>query len=318
MYSALEQEYQKSICARSIDLLNRLANKEGYTVTSLPEVRLLRSNRPLASTPVLYEPGIVFVCQGRKRGYLGEQIYLYDAQHYLAVSVPVPFTMETDATEDEPLLAIYITIDMKVLADLILTLDELVVPQVAEPACMLSTPLEPKLAEAVLRLLEALASPVESVVLGHAILSEIYYRVLTGPQGKTMRAALLAKGRFGKLAKAIRRIHESYHERINVDGLAAEAGMSVPSFHSHFRAVTNASPIQYLKTVRLHQARLLMLRENKSASAACMDVGYGSPSQFNREFKRLFGLTPREEVMRMRSSFAWPRASGKSTWVSSH
>ncbi len=96
-----------------VALLENLAPREGYNLTGLDSVRLLRSDRPLARTPVLYDPGIVIVCQGRKRGYFGEQIYLYDEQHYLAVAVPVPFTMETDATPERPLLAIYLHLDFR-------------------------------------------------------------------------------------------------------------------------------------------------------------------------------------------------------------
>ncbi|MCR3857277.1 AraC family transcriptional regulator, partial [Pseudomonas aeruginosa] len=103
---------------RMVALLENLAPQEGYNLTGLDSVRLLRSDRPLARTPVLYDPGIVIVCQGRKRGYFGEQIYLYDEQHYLAVAVPVPFTMETDATPERPLLAIYLHLDFPLAAGL--------------------------------------------------------------------------------------------------------------------------------------------------------------------------------------------------------
>ncbi|KAG1390916.1 hypothetical protein G6F58_012844 [Rhizopus delemar] len=107
-----------------VGLLQTLAVEEGYTLTPLPGVRLLRSNRPLARTPVLYDPGIVIVCQGVKRGYLGGQVYQYDAQHYLAVSVPVPFTRETEAAEQAPLLAIYLHLDLQLAADLLIELGE--------------------------------------------------------------------------------------------------------------------------------------------------------------------------------------------------
>ena len=251
-----------------VALLKRLAPGEGYTSTALPDVRLLRSDRPLASTPVLYEPGIVIVCQGRKRGYWAEQVYLYDAQHYLAVSVPVPFTMETDASADEPLLAIYFSLDLTVLAALALQVDELTGSPRSAPVGMFSTPMDDALAATVLRFLEAISSPVEAVLLGPAIVREIYFRVLTGEQGASMRAALASQGQFGKIAKAVRRIHASFAERLSVDRLAREAGMSIPTFHAHFRTVTQSSPLQYLKSVRLHQARLLMLRNELTASAA--------------------------------------------------
>jgi AraC-like DNA-binding protein len=267
---------------------------------------------------VLYEPGIVIVCQGRKRGYWANRVYLYDAQHYLAVSVPVPFTMETEASATEPLLAVYMTIDLAVLAQLALELDELTPSVPAEPVGMLSTPMDEALAQTVLRFLEVMNSPLESCLLAPAIVREIYYRVLTGKQGATLRAALASQGQFGKIAKALRCIHASFGERLTVERLAGEAGMSVPSFHAHFRTVTHSSPMQYLKCVRLHQARLLMVREGQTASAACLEVGYESASQFSREYKRLFGLSPGNEVTRLKSSFAMPRLEGTQVWVASH
>jgi AraC-like DNA-binding protein len=310
----MESRQQETMVA----LMKRLAPREGYTLTALEDVRFLRSDRPLASTPVLYEPGIVIVCQGRKRGYWADQVYLYDAQHYLAVSVPVPFTMETDASADEPLLAIYLTMDFTVLAKLALELDELSAPSPAQPVGMVSTPLDDALAQTVLRLLEAMSSHVESRLLAPAIVREIYYRVLSGEQGASLRAALSSRGRFARIAKAVRRIHATFGERLTVERLAGEAGMSVPTFHAHFRTVTHTSPMQYLKSVRLHRARLLMLREDKTAAAASFEVGYESASQFSREFKRLFGSSPGDEVVRLKSSFAMPRLPGEQVWVASH
>jgi len=304
--------------ARMAALLKQLAPSEGYTPTPLAGVRFLRSDRPLASTPVLYEPGIVIVCQGRKRGLWADQVYLYDAQHYLAVSVPVPFTMETDASADEPLLAIYISLDFTVLAALALQLDELTESARGAPVGMFSTPMDDALAQSVLRFLEAMRSPVEAVLLGPAIVREIYFRVLSGEQGASMRAALASQGQFGKIAKAVRRIHGTFGERLTVERLAREAGMSIPTFHTHFRAVTQSSPMQYLKSVRLHQARLLMLRNGKTASAASIEVGYESASQFSREFKRFFGLAPGDEVARLRASFAMPPVPDPQGWVTSH
>ena len=304
--------------ASMVELLKRLAPREGYTSTPLPDVRFLRSDRPLASTPVLYEPRIVIVCQGRKRGLWANQVYLYDAQHYLAVSVPVPFTMETDASADEPLLAIYFSLDLIALAGLALQVDALTESSRTAPVGMFSTPIDDALAQTVLRFLEAMSSPIEAVLLGPAIVREIYFRVLIGEQGASMRAALASQGQFGKIAKAVRRIHTTFGDRLTVDRLAREAGMSIPTFHTHFRAVTQSSPMQYLKSVRLHQARLLMLRNEKTASAASVEVGYGSASQFSREFKRFFGLSPSDEIVRLKSNFAMPPLPVGQGWVTSH
>jgi AraC-like DNA-binding protein len=307
-----------SLRQRMVTLLGQLAPTEGYTATTIPNIRLLRSDRPLANTPVLYEPGIVFVCQGRKRGIWGGRTFVYDAQHYLAVSVPVPFVMETDASAAEPLLAIYLTLDLSVVADLALQLNGLLGPTTGEPVSMLSTPMDPRLSGCVVRLLEAIASPVESVVLAPSIVREIYFRVLSGEQGPALRAALSNQGRVARIGKAVRKIHGAYNEALDIEHLAAESGMSVSTFHTHFKDITHTSPLQYLKSVRLHKARLLMLRENMTAGAAALRVGYESSSQFSREFRRLFGTSPVSETERLRRSFAMPEMPWEELWVSSH
>jgi AraC-like DNA-binding protein len=302
-----------------VSLLRALAPEEGYNLTVLPDVRILRSDRALLRTPVLYDPGIVIVCQGRKRGYFGGHVYLYDEQHYLAVAVPVPFTMETDATPEHPLLAIYMHLDFRVAAELMVQIDRERMPaQNDAPQSMMSSPMDAALRASVLRFLEAMNKPLDAAILGPALVRELYFRVLTGAQGNAMRAALAMHGQFGKIGKALRRIHASYAEPLDLPQLASEAGMSAPTFHSHFKAITRTSPMQYVKSTRLHQARLLMVRQGITAEAASHAVGYASPSQFNREFKRLFGLTPAAETKRMLESFALPPAYAASDYVSSH
>ncbi|OON38088.1 AraC family transcriptional regulator [Izhakiella australiensis] len=305
------------IASQMVALLHQLAPREGYNLTPLADVRFLRSNRPLMRTPVLYEPGIVIVVQGRKRGFWGDEVYLYDARHYLAVSVPVPFTMETDASDAEPMLAIYIRLDFSMAAELMLQLGESGIATAA-PKSMVSSPMDDAMSRSVLRFLQVMAAPLDAEMLGQAMLRELYYRVLTGAQGHELRAALSLQGQFGKVARALKKLHAEYDAHLDVAALAKEAGMSLPTFHSHFKSVTDTSPMQYLKTTRLHQARLLMLRNDLTASAASAQVGYESVSQFNREFKRLFGLTPVNEVARMRRNFALPAASVASGFVSSH
>lgn len=261
-----------------VSLLLSLAPDEGYNLTALPSVRVLRSNRALSRTPVLYDPGIVIVCQGRKRGYFGDRLYLYDERHYLACA---PKRMEA-------------------------------------PRSMTSTPMDDAMQTSVLRFLEAMHRPLEAAVLGQGLLRELYFRVLTGAQGGSMREALAMRGQFGRIGRSLRLIHAAYAQPLDVPRLAEEAGMSIPSFHSHFKAITQVSPMQYVKSTRLHQARLLMLRHDLTAEAAGHAVGYTSASQFTREFKRLFGLTPAAEAKRMRESFAIPEAFDGATYVSSH
>lgn len=310
----IENEAQATIA-----LLHALAPREGYNLTPLPDVRILRSDRPLARTPVLYDPGIVIVCQGRKRGYFGQQVYLYDEQHYLAVAVPVPFTMETEASADRPLLAIYLHLDFQLAADVALQLDRHPHPHPSpRPQSLMSSPMDAPLRSSVLRFLQAMNDPLEATILGQALVRELYFRVLTGPQGAVLREALAMRGQFGRVGKALRYVHAHYARPIDLARLAQEAEMSPPTFHSHFKGITQTSPMQYLKSIRLHQARLLMVRQDMTAEAAAHAVGYASTSQFNREFKRLFGTTPAAEARRMREQFAIPPAHAGAVFVASH
>jgi len=285
-------------------LLKQLAPHEGYTCSLLDGVRFMRADRPLGRTPVLYEPSIVIVCQGHKRGYLADQVYNYDAQHYLVLSVPLPFSTETTASPDEPLLAISVGLDMMAVADLVTELGDQEKGTVTAPEGMVSLPLDATLADTTLRLLRALSSPVEARVLGSGIVRELCFRVLMGERGGAIRAALANHGNFVRISRALRRIHNDYAQPLDVSLLANEAGLSVPTFHAHFKTFAKTSPIQYIKSVRLHQARLLMIRDQLTAAAAAARVGYESPSQFNREFKRLFGRSPGEEAREMRATFS--------------
>jgi AraC-like DNA-binding protein len=290
---------------RIVGLIKRLAPNEGYTASMLEGVSFMRSNRSLGRTQVLYEPCIVLVCQGYKRGFLGNEVFLYDANHYLVLSVPLPFSTETEATPDEPFLAVTLRLDPGMTTDLMLAVDATDAEPRATPRGIYSTPFNSRLSSALLRLLEALGSTLEARIVAPLVMREIFFLVLNGEQGDAMRASLAATGHFSQIARALRRIHADYDTRIDVDALCRESGMSVPTFHRHFKAMTHTTPIQYLKSTRLHQARLLMIRTGLTAAAASARVGYESPSQFSREFKRLFGRAPKEEVAQMKTPFAW-------------
>jgi AraC-like DNA-binding protein len=285
---------------RMIALHNKLAPNDGSIQTLVDDVRLSRTTQPATKSPAMYEPCIAIALQGHKRTHFGTDILQFDADHYLVVAVPMPFTATIQASEENPFLGISIRIDRTTLADLMFAIDQNDNEVPAMPKGMMTTRMDDRLRDTVLRLLEVLNSPLEARVLGPGIVREICFRVLMGEQGAAMRAALTSQGQFGRIAKALRRIHADYAAEIDVGMLAAEANMSVPAFHVHFKSVTHCSPIQYLKSARLHQARLLMARSDITAQSASAQVGYESPSQFSREFKRYFGRSPSEEVHAMR------------------
>ncbi|MDA3786725.1 MAG: AraC family transcriptional regulator [Deltaproteobacteria bacterium] len=286
---------------RLVELLDSLATVEGPSPSILEGVQLIRSNRYTPPIPIIYDPCIVIVGQGRKIGYLGDQVYTYDPYNYLVLSVPLPFVCETKASPEEPLLAVSMRVDPATLGELLMEMDDDRVVSGQVPRGIYSTPLTGELIEATVRLLECLRSPADSRILGPQAIREIIYRVLCGEQGGALRAVAARHSRFSQIARVLRLIHTEYHHELNIDALAREAGMSVSSFHHNFKAVTSASPLQYLKSIRLHKARMLMVQDGLNASTAAGRVGYESASQFSREYKRHFGSTPADEAAKRRS-----------------
>ncbi|WP_394837646.1 AraC family transcriptional regulator [Pendulispora rubella] len=285
-----------------VSLLEALTYQQGMQPSALPGVNLMRADT-MCRQPVVYEPSIVIIAQGRKIGYVGERLYTYDANNYLVLSVPLPFECETYAAPGEPLLGLSISVSLGMLGELLLEMDDRT-PSTETISSIYATPLTEELTGAAVRLLEALRSPAESRILGPQIVREITYRVLCGEQSGALRAVATRQGHFAQIGKVLRRIHENYAEAFQVEDLAREASMSVTTFHQHFRAVTSTTPLQYVKTIRLHKARLLMAQQGVSANSAARSVGYESASQFSREFKRFFGDTPSEEAARMRAFLA--------------
>src|ERR1700712_119341 len=280
-----------------------LAPEEGMTPSLLEGVAFGRSNRCVPRTPALYEPCILVVCQGRKRGYFGDQVVDYGAGQFMVASVPMPFEGESFASPEQPLLVMKVKLDLAMVADLVLALDSAGDSGVAAES-LVSAPIDAPLGESVVRLLRALQSPLEARLFGASLMREVCFRVLTGPKGPALRAALAQRGHFGQIAKALHRIHVDFHQRLDIDTLAQEVHLSAAAFHAHFKTVTATSPIQYLKATRLHKARLLMIQDGVSASRASSRVGYESASQFSREFKRLFGRTPVEEQRLVHAAYA--------------
>src|ERR1700739_414901 len=226
---------------------------------------------------------------------------LYDSRNYLVLSVPLPFDCETVGTSTKPMLALAIRVSPVAVAEILLEWDTPWPPTSFLPRGIESAPLTPELTDAALRLAKCLPSPVESRVLGPAIIREIIYRVLCDRPGDALRALATPRSNFSQIARSLRRIHSDYHEDLDVASLAREASMSVSTFHANFKGVTSKSPLHYLQTIRLHKAQTLIAGGIPVAEAA-HQVGYESPSQFSREFKRLFGRTPKEIANPPRSS----------------
>lgn len=301
---SLIDELQRAI----ISLLHKLAIEERSTlptkddeavVTPIPGVTLLKVSENIPRVPVFYEPSIVFVAQGRKRGYLGKHTFQYDPNTYLVLSAPLPFECETEASPENPLLAVYVRIRKEIIAELLTNLPQELDDLPDDTSHNIAaTPLDLRLSGSLLRLLDAMQSENDARILGPQIVKEILYRVLTGPQGFNLRAMLGFDGHFSQITRVLNQIHNNYAKSWSVAQMAQGAGMSPSVFHQHFKSVTSTSPVQYLKAIRLHKARTLMIEEGIGASAAASRVGYESPSQFGREFKRFFGHSPMAGAVR--------------------
>ena len=286
---------------RMVALLREMARVEGMQATSLPGVKLVRADRSYPRTPVMYEPSLVILASGRKRGYVGSHAFVIDASHYLVLSVPLAFEVETDVTvAGEGVLGVSVRVDLPTLSELTMRMDRRRGGLPEDQRGVVATPLDEALSEAAVRLLECLRSPVDTAVLGPGIVREMVYRVLSGPQGGMLWALLGLHGQLAQIHGVLQRIQANPAKSLDVPAMAADAGMSVSAFHHHFKAVIGTSPLQYLKTLRLHKARMLMLHDRLGAAQAADRVGYESASQFSREFKRFFGRTPTHEIEAVR------------------
>jgi AraC-like DNA-binding protein len=286
---------------RLADLLSELAIHEGTHPTLIEGVEVTRRTKSSPRTPVVYQPNIVIVGRGQKRGYLGDEVYQYDPYNYLVLSVPLPAECEWEASPLDPLLIVAVNVDPTMLGEMLLEMDEPLPPVGPTPRGMSTTPMSDELGGAVIRLLECLKSPLDSHMLGRQTVREIVYRVLLGEQGGALRALASRDDHFTRIARVLKIIHSEYAKPLGAPELARRAGMSVSAFHNSFKLVTASSPLQYVKRIRLDHARRLMAHDGFNASTAARAVGYESPSQFSREFKRLFGVTPVEEAEHTRA-----------------
>jgi AraC-like DNA-binding protein len=280
---------------RMVQLLKKLTTEEGLRPSNLEGVLLARVDRSHGRMAILYEPNIYIVANGRKKGFVGQRQFVYDSNNYLVLSIPLPFDCETTIANGDPMLAVSVRVDLQVLSELSVQMG---IPKLQRPSEEVNgiapTALDAELSAATVRLLECLRSPQEAAILGPGRVREVMYRVLCGPQAEVLLAMLGRNGQLASIHAALHRMHTRYFEPMDVRKLAQEIGMSVSAFHQHFKQVTDTSPLQYIKAVRLHKARLLIMHDGLGAAEAALKVGYESSTQFHREFKRFFGHTPKQ------------------------
>jgi AraC-like DNA-binding protein len=290
---------------RLAELLLTVTDREGCQPKRIEGVQVWRLSSPMARQPVVYAPNIVIVGQGRKCAYLGDEEYRFDPDNYLVVPVPLPFECETHASPEEPLLTLTLAVDPTMLGEMLLEMDEVSLPDTdVVHRGIYTTPLTPEIRNSVIRLVECMQSPLDCRILGKQVVREVVYRVLRGKHGDSLRALASRNEHFPRIARVLRGIHSDCAQSLRTEDLARQAGMSTSVFHHNFKLVTATSPLQYVKQVRLHRARTMMAHEGRNAAAAAASVGYESASQFGREFKRLFGVSPVQDATKLRQRIA--------------
>jgi len=281
--------------------LARLTEHGELHTTAIAGLGLFRRTEPSEPTTGLYEPSICLVAQGAKRVQLGDDTYVYDAQNYLITSVHLPTVVQViEASAEKPYLGLRLSLDMREVAQLMAD-SQLPPPKTQQSSRGMATGLvPPELVNAFVRLIGLLDTPADIPILAPVIQREIVYRLLTGDQGARLRQIAAAGSQSQQIARAIEWLKGNYAEPLRIDDLASKASMSTSTFHHHFRSMTALSPLQYQKQLRLQEARRLMLTDRLDAATASFQVGYESPSQFSREYSRMFGAPPLRDISSLR------------------
>lgn len=279
-----------------VSSIQRHATMDKSVGTSIHELHLSCFASPTELTSLVYEPCLCIIAQGSKEVLLAGDSYRLDPAQFLLVSVDLPVDARVlEASTSKPYMGLRISLDPKVVGELLA--DGTGIPSTGPSERGLAvTPVEPRLLDAVMRLVNLLDEPQDIRPLAPLVLREITHRVLTGPQGLRLRQIALAGAPAHRIAGAIRWLKDHFADPLRIDSLAEQVGLSVSSFHLHFKNVTAMTPLQYQKRMRLQEARSLMLGEKLDAADAAFRVGYESPSQFSREYRRMFGAPPRKDV----------------------
>jgi AraC-like DNA-binding protein len=280
-------------------LIARYAKTDGLHETAVPRLTVVRKSAPSEPMHGVHKAAICIIAQGRKQVIVGEEVFQYGPSQHLLVSVDVPVIGQViEASEAEPYLSVRLELDLDLCAEMLLKSP----PTQAETClCMAISRTTPELLDAAIRLLRLHETPEDAAELAPLIEREILYRLLKGDQAAFIRRMLEPQNRNRHVGRAITWIKENYTRSFTIEEVASLSGMSTSSLHQHFRDATAMSPLQYQKQLRLQEARRLILTRALDAATAGHSVGYDSPSQFSREYKRLFGAPPQRDIERLRT-----------------
>ncbi len=283
----------------------RWTDKDNRLTTAIPGLSLFRYDEPNELHSGMYEPSICMVAQGAKRVMLGDDTYVYDAQHFLVTSVHLPtFVQIVEASQEKPYLGLMLKLDQREIS-LLMVDSHLPPPRPQQSSRGMATgEVTLPLLTAFQRLISLLDEPKDIPILAPIIKREIFYRLLVSDQGARLRQMASTGSQSQQIARAIDWLKSNFTQPLRIEDLASQVNMSTSTLHHHFRAVTAMSPLQYQKWLRLNEARRLLLTEHQDATTAAFQVGYESPSQFSREYSRMFGAPPLRDITNLRQMAA--------------
>jgi AraC-like DNA-binding protein len=288
------------------DLAMRIGKAMGNAsqmATTVPGLALYQNTAPTAPNPCTYEPSLLVIPQGRKRVDLGKESYVFGETTFLLTSIELPIVSRVcSASVERPYLAFFLKLDMVMVRDVLHSEDVSIPAPPTGTRGMVLGQATLKLLAPCCRMVQLLDTPQDVPFFGKLFQREIIYRLLQGPQGDRLRSVATLADHNYRTAKAVNWLREHYEKTLNVDDLASMTGMSRSTLHHHFRSLTAMSPLQFQKQLRLHAARQKMLTGELDAASAAFEVGYESPSQFNREYKRFFGQPPMRDIHALRAS----------------
>lgn len=275
-------------------LIDGMAHEDGLIETGIKGVQLFRVSDPVRCAPAVYEPTVVAILSGSKEAIVDGCSYVYDSSQYMCCTMTMPVEAGVpSATPENPLIGVYISLDTRVMTELAIEMENaagaISKPKGGPvPPGLVLAPWDDAFTEALLRLLQVGAGPADMAVLAKGRLRELYYAILRGEAGASARRSF---GVGNEIARAIEYLTVNLDQPINIEDMAALVGMSRPVFHRKFKQATTMSPIQFVKSMRLNTAAMKMA-EGMKVQQAALSVGYVSPSQFSREFKRRYGQAP--------------------------
>jgi AraC-like DNA-binding protein len=281
-----------------VQFASEFSRGEGIQDTAIPNLKIIKTSLPNERIHSVYKPCLCVIVQGSKDVILSGKTYSYSVNEYLVATVDLPMTGEvTEASPKKPYYCLMLELDPSMIFDVMK--DQALPKTNPTKRGLFIGKLDPSMEDAFLRLLRCLKTPSDVPILSPMIIREIVYRLVTGKHGEAIKQLGILGSQTLRISKVIERIKREFTLTLRVEDLAKEAGMSPASFHKYFKNITTMSPLQYQKNLRLHEARRLLLSGNKDAGTVSFEVGYESPSQFSREYSRMFGLPPMSDVKKI-------------------